>query len=63
MSWFLKEINEAGNVRLCMEDGRLIYGHSIGVDTKTFPEGIMTFKSGEEIYHFLDVEIADYIEV
>ena len=63
MSWFLNEINEAGDVRLCMEDGRLLYGHSIGVDTKGYPEGIMAFESEGIVYHFVDVQIADYIQI
>lgn len=63
MSWFLNEINEAGNVRLCMEDGRLICGRSIGVDTKSYPEGIMAFESDGQVYHFIDIQIADYIQI
>lgn len=63
MSWFLREINEVGTtVRLCMEDGRLITGRSLGVDISADdPTGVLSFQSGNSVYRFVDTDIADYI--
>ncbi len=64
MSWFLNEINNAGaKVRLCMEDGRLLTGFAVGIDTSKNASGLLKFKCEDKVYLFRDVDIADYITV
>jgi len=61
-SWLLTEINECGKgVRLCMEDGRLIYGMANGFVKSNIPGGLLRFISeGKEMY-LMHEDIADFV--
>ena len=64
IGWFINEINECGKqVRLCMEDGRLIYGTAKGIIKSNIPGGTLVFLSEGEEMHFAETEIADYVVV
>lgn len=64
MSWFLKEISELNSeVTLCLEDGRLLTGRAIGVDTTSTPVGVLLFEVNDKKYELGDRDIADYAVV